>query len=286
MAPSTTSKTARPQDVDGPGFDPDRSRGRRLESPPAADGRPVVTQTHSSSSEIDRRAQFMDLYRESPIPENEQLANVGLFLNRQTFTRLLFLHEMYRHVLDVHGVIMEFGVRWGRDLVALANLRGMYEPYNYLRKVIGFDTFTGFTGVHPADGSGLARVGDYRVTDGYAEYLAEVLDYHEAESPLAHIPKYELVRGDASVTIVEYLERHPETIIALAYFDMDVYKPTRACLEAIRPHLTRGSVIGFDELCFPEFPGETRALMDTFDLAECRLHRSPLDPTPCFMVLE
>jgi hypothetical protein len=45
-------------------------------------------------------------------------------------------------------------------------------------------------------------------------------------------------------------------------------------------------VIGFDEVCFAEFPGETRALMESFDLNRCRLHRSPFAPNPCYMVLD
>jgi hypothetical protein len=85
-----------------------------------------------------------------------------------------------------------------------------------------------------------------------------VLDFHEAElAPIPHKKKYELVQGDATRTLPEYLQRHPETIVALAYFDFDIYAPTKACLEAVVPHLTKGSVLAFDELNCPEFPGET-----------------------------
>ena len=48
---------------------------------------------------------------------------------------------------------MEFGVRWGQNLVTLSNLRGIYEPFNYSRKIIGFDTFEGFPSVHEKDGT-------------------------------------------------------------------------------------------------------------------------------------
>jgi hypothetical protein len=34
---------------------------------------------------------------------------------------------------------------------------------------------------------------------------------------------------------------------ALAYFDLDLYEPTRAVLEQIRPYLTKGSIVAFDE---------------------------------------
>ena len=36
---------------------------------------------------------------------------------------------------------MEFGVEWGSTLSLLIKLRSIHEPYNYSRKIIGFDTF-------------------------------------------------------------------------------------------------------------------------------------------------
>jgi len=38
-------------------------------------------------------------------------------------------------------------------------------------------------------------------------------------------------KGDASVEM-KYLYDNPETIIALAYFDFDLYQPTKKCLES------------------------------------------------------
>ena len=54
----------------------------------------------------------------------------------------------------------------------------------------------------------------------------------------------------------QYLRDNPQTIISLAYFDFDLYKPTRDCLEAILPYLTKGSILAFDELNAAEFPGK------------------------------
>jgi hypothetical protein len=52
---------------------------------------------------------------------------------------------------------------------------------------------------------------------------------------MAHIERHKLVVGSATETITQYLEQHPETVIALAYFDTQLYEPTPYCLEAIRP---------------------------------------------------
>jgi hypothetical protein len=101
---------------------------------------------------------------------------------------------------------------------------------------------------------------------------------HEADSPISHKKKFELVIGDATETIHDYLKRQPETIISLAYFDFDIYQPTKVCLEAIIPRLTKGSILAFDELNCPEFPGETLALIETLGLSKYGLRRDPNNP--------
>ena len=103
---------------------------------------------------------------------------------------------------------------------------------------------------------------------------------------MPHIKKYELVKGDAAVKIREYLERHPETVIALAYFDLQLYEPTKKCLEAIRPHLTRGSVIAMDEINCQEFPGETLALQEVWGLNKIKITRSQFLPDRSYIVFD
>ena len=113
-----------------------------------------------------------------------------------------------------------------------------------------------------------------------------VLAYHESEAPIAHIPKTEIITGDASKTLADYLGRHPETILSLAYFDFDIYAPTKTALELLRPHLVKNSVLVFDQLNCPEYPGETMALAEVFGLNRCRIRRSPLTPWMSFLIAE
>lgn len=239
----------------------------------------------SSQEEKKNRNYFYSLFKNNPIPENEVLSNLGLYLNRQTLSRILFMHELYKKIIKVHGVIIEFGVRWGQNLALFESFRGIYEPYNYNRKIIGFDTFEGFPQLNPKDGELLGQ-GDYGVTENYETYLDEVLHYHESESPIAHKKKFELVKGDATRTLEEYLQRQPETIVALAYFDFDIYLPTRRCLELIKDRVTKGSVIAFDELNCPEFPGETQAFKEVFGFDRYALKRSPLNPLCSYIVID
>lgn len=247
----------------------------------------IKIKTLASNNEQQGRQQLYEYFAQCPIPPQEILTNIGLFQKRQDLTKQLFFNDLYQKIMPVHGVIMEFGVRWGQNLVTLNNLRGIHEPYNHSRKIIGFDTFSGFAGTHQKDGThDIIADGSFSVTEHYAPYLEKILAYHQTEAPLAHINKNFVVQGDAVITLQQYLAKHPETIIAFAYFDFDIYEPTKRCLEIIKPYLVKGSVIGFDELNDPQFPGETVALKEAFGLNNVRLQRSPYSGIQSYFIME
>ena len=252
-----------------------------------ADREMLVISDRASEEERLQRDRFFRLFKRSPIPDNELMANLALYINRQTLSRLMFVHEIYKQIIGVHGIVIEFGCRWGRNLALFESFRGMYEPFNFTRRIIGFDTFAGFPQVSREDGKDdIVARGHYSVTQGYETYLDEILDYHERESPISHIRKYEIIKGDASKEIGSYLERHQETIVALAYFDMDLYEPTRNCLLAIKDRLTRGSILVFDEINHERFPGETLALQEVVGLGKYPIRRLPFNATTSYLVIE
>jgi len=243
--------------------------------------------TYLSNTEITTRLDFADHFKNSPIPSDQILSNLGLFLNSKSLSRLLFMDHLYKQIVNVMGVVMEFGTRWGANLGQFAALRGIYETFNRHRKIIGFDTFAGFPKIDSKDGnSDMMSVGHLTVPKNYKDFLEKTLQLHEQDSPISHIKKFELCEGDATKTLPEYLNRNPETIIALAYFDFDVYEPTKVCLEAIRPRLVKGSVLGFDELNDPDSPGETLALMEVFGLNNIRLKRFPHTSRTSYFIVE
>ncbi|MDR2406953.1 MAG: hypothetical protein LBE13_02400 [Bacteroidales bacterium] len=73
-------------------------------------------------------------------------------------------------------------------------------------------------------------------------------------------------------------------IITLAYFDFDIYTPTKKCLEAILPHLTKGAIIGFDELNWHEFPGETRAFNEVLGINKYKIYKDKNNPRPSYII--
>ena len=244
-------------------------------------------QTRASESQFQARKALLDLFNRCPIPTEQLLVNLHLYMRSSVLAKLLYVNELYQKIINIPGVIMEFGVWWGANLALFESLRAVYEPYNYTRKTIGFDTFTGYPSISPEDGkSELAAKGAYSVTESYEKYLAELLDYHEQENMISHVKKYALVKGDVNVTIDQYLTKHPETIIALAYFDLQLYEPTKKCLQAIKPHIIKGSVIAMDELNSEEFPGETLAFKEVWGLDKHKIMRSQFLPDRSYIIVD
>ena len=227
-----------------------------------------------TAQQLENDRQFKDLALRQIRDSGENWAIHSLaVMKRNALSRVLYLNELYQQIIPVPGVICEFGVQWGASMATLLNLRNLYEPYNVERYIYGFDTFSGFATVHEKDGAG-ARVGDYGSTEGYEETLAEILNYHESIAAFQSQRKFELIKGDASQTVVTWLDANPGATIALAIFDMDVYQPTRDVLERIKPRLTSRSVLVFDEFSHRQFPGEVQAVREAFDMKDVEFSRS------------
>jgi hypothetical protein len=249
---------------------------------------PINPELYRSTTENEIRGKFVKHFRDCPIPDHEILQNLGLFLSSKNLARILFMDHLYQQIVDVHGIVMEFGTRWGQNIALFSALRGIYEPFNRMRKIVGFDTFEGFTPLVEKDAKDhpLIKKGSFATTKGYVDYLDVVMRYQEQDNPMSHIKKYELCKGDSSKEIVKFFKRSPEIIVALAYFDFDIYQPTLDCLKAICPHLVRGSVLAFDELSDPDSPGETAALNEVFGLNNVKLRRYRYASRVSYFVVE
>lgn len=190
----------------------------------------------------------------------EAMDNLHLFIPRVALSRLLAIDFLYRKIVANSGIILEFGSRFGGNLALFNNLRGIHEPFNYTRKIIGFDTFNGFPETSIIDN---AAVNDYNVPYDYESYLYKVLELHEQNSPVSHLKKNLLFKGDVNQTLPSFLDDNSRNL-ALVYFDMDLYSPTLECLKQIQPFLSKGSIIVFDDFNNESFKGESKAVLDYY----------------------
>jgi len=220
---------------------------------------------------------------------DERFLYFAKYARRHELARFMVQYELFKKVQTVKGSIVECGVYQGSGVMAWAKLSETLEPYNFLRKIYGFDTFGGFPSVSEADTKGdaaIAKVGylnpDFDVLADIRQCIAEF----DETRLLKHQEKITLVKGDAMKTIPTFLKENPHVLVSLLYLDFDLYEPTLLALKEFLPRMPRGAVIAFDELHDPKWPGETVALLEALDLNRYRLESFPFEPHISWITIE
>lgn len=221
------------------------------------------------------------------VPLSYLTTNFTKYVPRQELTRFLVRHEIFKKILNVKGSIVECGVFAGNGLMSWAQLSSIYEPVCFFRRIYGFDTFEGFPGVNENDLTGANapewKAGDLR-DDSY-EDLLKCIELYDGNRFLPQIPKVQLVKGDFMKTSEQFLKDNPHVIIALMYLDFDLYEPTKKALELFLPRMPKGSILAFDEVNNPMWPGETLALLESMDLRNVQIEQFPYEPNMAYIVL-
>ena len=218
------------------------------------------------------------IFNESPESTQIKLENFTKYVRRQHLKRFITLYEIFKKILPVKGSIVELGVFRGFSLSTWAKLSAIMEPENIIRKIYGFDTFDGFLDINSKDKNKLHKhsIGDFK-TDVYKE-LNDLNDAFNEDRFLGHINKVELIKGNCSKTIPKFIEDNPHLLISLLFIDLDLYEPTKVALENFLPRMHKGSIIAFDELDNPQWPGETLALLESMDIKKLKIQTIPGDP--------
>ena len=195
-----------------------------------------------------------------------KLENFTKYVKRQKVTRLLAQYEIFKQILDVKGSIIECGVYHGFGLMAWAQLSAILEPVNLTRRIYGFDTVGGFPLTGEKDQSKFTKINAGALySDSYDE-LIELIKVYDSNRFLGHIPKIELIKGDAVKTIPEFIENNKHLVVSLLFLDFDLYEPTKAAIENFFPRMPKGAIIACDELDNPLWPGEALALLETIGI--------------------
>lgn len=243
-----------------------------------------------TNEEKDLVDSLTNAFSSSILPLPLKLQHFSRHVRRQDIARLLAKYEIFKLGLTVNGSIVECGVFAGAGIMTWLHCSSILEPYNHTRKIIGFDTFSGFPSLDEKDYrhgySEHLHEGALKVNDSILEEIKNLVGLHDKNRPLSHISKVELIAGDACETIPSFLESHPHLLISLLYLDFDIYKPSKIALENLYPRIVKGGIIAFDELNCPEFPGETLALLETLGLSQVKLCRFTFDPYISYFVKE
>ena len=246
-----------------------------------------IEATRNTADQVDWYTSHREFCETAEWSTYDKVANFPIFASRQKITRFLEAYEFYKLAMNTPGCFLECGVASGGFLMALAHFCSIFEGYHYTRRVIGFDTFEGFTEPSPQDLSSSAKhmkAGGLKF-ESY-DILKSAIELFDGNRVVGHIPKVELVKGDISKTLPKFLEDNPSLIVGALHLDLDLYQPTKDTLTLLKDRLPKGAIIIFDEPNHKDYPGETIAISETLGLNNIRMQRLPMSPMAAYMIVE
>jgi hypothetical protein len=191
--------------------------------------------------------------------DNLNVIDFALHTPINSIQRFLARYELMKMIQNIPGAIIELGVCSGNGLMSLVHCHNVLQPTYRYREFYGFDTFEGFPSVHENDIADIKwEKGDF-CNESY-DRLTNIINIH---NDYYYLPtNVQLVKGDVTKTIPEFIKNNKHVIISLLYLDLDIYEPTKVALKELLPRMAKGSIIAFDELNWKSFPGETIAALE------------------------
>ena len=117
---------------------------------------------------------------------------------------------------------------------------------------------------------------DFSDTD--YNHLKKVIELNQLNDLIKHIPRVQLIKGDATKTIPKYKSENKSLIIKLLYLDFDLYEPTLVALNNFYELVPSGGVVVFDEIGNEKFVGETLAFKEFFKNKSVELKKFEFEP--------
>ncbi|MCB0336038.1 MAG: hypothetical protein KDD62_07015 [Bdellovibrionales bacterium] len=243
--------------------------------------------TYSPSGAIEARKEIFDIFKHYPATEEETERSLGLFLRGSLMARIFAIREVYELIVDVPGSIVDLGTWRGQTAVICENLRAIFEPLHFNRRIICLDTFEGYQGFSEQDkATELHKDGTYSTGADYVGLLERLLKLHETSNAMGHINgKHKVIKGDCTKTLPNFFEENPHEFVSLAFFDLNAFNPTLEAFKLIYSKLVPNGVVAFWQLTRPSVPAEGKVY--TSSILEELPHtilRSKFYPGLCYLV--
>ncbi|MFD0961889.1 TylF/MycF/NovP-related O-methyltransferase [Paenibacillus chungangensis] len=192
-------------------------------------------------------------------------------------SKMMAHYELFKMANDLPGAIIECGVFKGASLLRFAMYRELLSsPFS--KKIIGFDIFGKFPETNFQDDIQFRE----KFIAGAGEDSISVDQLYEVLSHKGINKQIELVSGDITKTVPDYVKQHPELKISVLNLDTDIYEPSITILEHLYPRLVKGGILIMDD--YGTFPGETKAVDDYFKHQDVEIRKFPFAMTPCYLI--
>ena len=213
----------------------------------------------SNAESIEARAKIFNSLLNYDATKEETERSLGLFIRGSLLARIFAIQEAYQLILGKPGYVFDIGTWRGQTAVICENLRAIYEPLNLNRKIVAFDTFTGYSGFSSKDKpTELNKDGTYGIDDkNYADFLKKLLELHEQSNAMGNnFGKHKVIMGDCRETISKFFDDEPNSFVSLAFIDVNSYEPTAMAIEKIWTKLIPNGIIAIWQLTRDRIPAE------------------------------
>ncbi|HWZ22355.1 MAG TPA: TylF/MycF/NovP-related O-methyltransferase [Cytophagaceae bacterium] len=203
--------------------------------------------------------------------------NFYLSCDNTRLSKIMSHYELFKMTRNLPGAIVECGVYKGASISRFAGFRDLFGSA-FSNKIIGFDIFGEFPETKFTDDLKYREnfIKDAGSSSISVEQLMEVLKFKGVDKNI------ELVKGDITKTVPEYISKNPHLKISLLNLDTDIYEPAVTILEHLYPRIVNGGILIVDD--YGTFPGETKAVDDYFKNKNVEIKKFPFAMTPAYII--
>ena len=174
-------------------------------------------------------------------------------------------YELFKKIQNVEGDFLEFGVFKGASFLRFATFSEIFENQN--RQFFGFDSFEKF----PRDDIKLDSDNEF------ISRLEELINNKQFTTP----ENIRLIKGNVFETVPAFLKNKQNIKLACIHLDMDVYEPTKYCLDLLFPFLQKNGIIICDD--YNQVDGATKAFDEFSEKHEKNIRKLEFSKPPYFI---
>ena len=200
--------------------------------------------------------------------------NFYLSCDNSRIGKMVAHYELFKMSSKIPGCIIECGVFKGASLIRFATFLKLLKSN---KKIIAFDTFGKHTTTKISSDHKRRKILLSHGKEAISEkQLMNILKRKGLEKNI------QLIKGDITETVPNYLKLNPKLKISLLNLDVDFYEPSMSILKNFYPKLSKGGILMLDD--YGVWDGETMAVDEYFASKKIKIRKHMFSPTPSYVI--
>ena len=200
--------------------------------------------------------------------------NFYLSCDNSRIGKMIAHYELFKMSSKIPGCIIECGVFKGASLIRFATFLKLLKSN---KKIIAFDTFGKHTTTKISSDHKRRKILLSHGKEAISEkQLMNILKRKGLEKNI------QLIKGDITETVPNYLKLNPKLKISLLNLDVDFYEPSMSILKNFYPKLSKGGILMLDD--YGVWDGETMAVDEYFASKKIKIRKHMFSPTPSYVI--